>query len=293
MKKLFTKALVLLLLVISAFFGLEKNISIEDYQEQAYQGEGIITFSTEKIEYSRKTESTSSIYFDFPMYECLTLPNNCAPVGGSIALGYYDEYYPNLIPNYEAVYYYKGEKYYKIISPEVDTLIAELYERMGTNQGVSGTTYEGFKTGLQSYINTQGYTVSYSSLMSSGKLNLNNVYSSLNAGKPEVLFMTSIRYVYRLHFYEYSGYDYIGVQTANAGHVSVAYGKREIKYYRNETKKVWSPIWYNPFRFINVTEEVNFRTNRYLMVSFGNSTLGYMDITDTGGVQQAINLNIF
>ena len=54
------------------------------------------------------------------------------------------------------------------------------------------------------------------------------------------------------------------------GHVAVAYGYREYKFYNNQN---------------------NFRTDKYLLISFGNGTQGMLNINDTSKLDETLGVN--
>ena len=113
------------------------------------------------IEYDSYT--MTEVYMDrmTPRYEGSYLANSCAPVAGISILGYHDVTKDNLIPDFTAGYTYEGVFYYSNQNQQVDDTLEELYDLMGTNTTGSGTTSTQFVNGLTSYVNGQGYSITF------------------------------------------------------------------------------------------------------------------------------------
>ena len=62
-----------------------------------------------------------------------------------------------------AGYEYEGEFYYSGQTQEVNDALQELYDLMGTNTTGPGTTETQFINGLTSYVNGQGYNITFNS----------------------------------------------------------------------------------------------------------------------------------
>lgn len=156
-----------------------------------------------------------------------------------------------------------------------------------------GTTYENFKTGLSAYVARRGRNVSYSSLASGNTLNFSAFESTVKNSKPVVLFVD--RYNAISSIAQANGYDMMVTNYYSGNHTMVAYGYRNVEYYRTETKSVWSPVWYNPFRFVKETEEVKYRTDRYINVRTVISSLpdGYIRLYDSCTLDYALAVDIW
>ena len=237
---------------------------------------------TTYLETGSSDQTISSISFDYdyytledvhldmlcPIYRNLTQENSCAPFAGSVLVGYYDFYCPNLLPNYESFYYYNGYKF-KPQNTQVIAMKEYLYELMGTNSINPGTSVAQFKTGMTSFAQEKGYNITFNSC---GTINVTSVKSYLQQQKPIVIFMNS---------YKYSPFNAItigdisasmSILESNNGHVMTAYGYREYKYYQ---------------------DGVNFRTDRYLLVVFGDGTDGLIDITNTSRIDDSYAVTIY
>ena len=220
---------------------------------------------TQKIEYSKKSEASYKISRGLPSYMQTSYENSCANIAGGIVVGYYDSFYDDLLPAYTA---YSGGRW-TAESSATRNLIDTLYYDMKTNV-YGGTTYENFKTGLSAAFE-----------------------STVKNGKPVVLFVD--RYNAISSIAQANGYDMMVTNYYSGNHTMVAYGYRNVEYYRTETKSVWSPVWYNPFRFVKETEEVKYRTDRYINVRTVISSLpdGYIRLYDSCTLDYALAVNIW
>jgi hypothetical protein len=236
----------------------EVIISTVDYQgTTAYDG------YFDEIYYERKSTAQVSLYYGIPFYTATSYLNSCACVAGSTILGYYDRMYSYIIPNFNSYSTTSGAYVFGC----ADTLAVadQLYYDMKTNI-YNGTSFSNFIIGMQTYLSRVNRSMTYTSVLTSGNLDYDKLTSALAQQRPVAIFMSGYNVVD-----DYSGteYDCLYVTKYSGGHVMVAYGYKNISYYRTETKTVWSPVWYNPFRTITVTYEVNFRSDNYLKVSSG------------------------
>ncbi len=139
---------------------------------------------TETIYYAQKADNESYIETMVPRYSDGSGKTQlCAVLAGASAIGYFDLTYKNLIPNFEPARIIGGKTIFKNNATEVQTLIGDLYDLMGTKE--SGTTYNGFKTGLTEYVREHGYSLSVQEFGS----NHAAVRNSIDNNKPVALFM--------------------------------------------------------------------------------------------------------
>ncbi len=243
---------------------------------------------TQRVEYSRKSESSYKISRGLPSYMQCSYQNSCANIAGGIVVGYYDSYFGELIPSYAA---YSGGRWTGE-NAATKNMIDALYHDMKTDV-YGGTTYANFKSGLTSYVARRGRNVSYGSLVRGGTLDVAGFTAAVKSGRPVVLFVDKYNALSTIA--EMNGYDMMVTNYYSGNHTMVAYGYRNVDYYRTETKSVWSPVWYNPFRFVKVTEEVNYRTDRYLNVKTVISSLpdGYIRLYDSCKLDYALSVNIW
>ena len=226
----------------------------------------------EREEISFNSYTTDDIFMDrtCPSYKNLTQVNSCAPMAASIVVGYYDYEFPNLIPNHDAGFYLNGRFFYKAQDQQVIDAKEKLYDCMGTNSVAPGTSVKQFKSGLTQYVNNQGYNISISNC--GKKFDLEQVKQSFRNQQPVVLFLNSYTY------YDYNG---ISLNTnsmsmlrlqKDAGHVVVAYGFKQYKFYKNNSL---------------------FRTDNYLVVCMGDGTEGYLSINSTASIDETLSIRIF
>jgi hypothetical protein len=183
-----------------------------------------------------------------------------------------------LIPNFTA---YSSLTGYADDSPETLAVCDQLYYDMKTNI-YNGTSFGNFITGLQTYVGRYGRSLSFTNVASSGTINYDAFQLAIAQQRPVALFLSDYNIIE--DFYESSTVDEFFVNKYSGNHVVVAYGYKGINYYRTETYSVWSPVWYNPFRYVTVTSEVNFRSDTYLKVSSGIMGTGenYMRLNQSG-----------
>ncbi|MBO7526727.1 MAG: hypothetical protein J6T74_02370 [Clostridia bacterium] len=202
-----------------------------------------------------------------PIYTNLSQPNSCAPLAGSIIVGYYDFYCPDLLENYQSFYYYNGYYHFKPQNSQVIAMKEYLYDLMGTNSLNPGTSVSQFQTGLSAYATEQGYSTSYSSC---GTINISNVTTAIGQERPIVLFLSS--YDYYEIITEGSDYVYFSGFQKSVGHVVVAYGYVKYRFYSNN---------------------VNFRTDEYLAVAFGDGTEGLLKICSDTTIDASYSVYIY
>ena len=109
------------------------------------------TYHTFTVNYDSYTVSRVYLTRSFPSYYNVNQTNACAPVAGSMVVGYFDTTCPNLVPNYETGYYYNGQYYYRPQTPDIIDMKEYLYTLMGTNTIEPGTSVNQFKNGLRAF----------------------------------------------------------------------------------------------------------------------------------------------
>ena len=263
---------ILLAVVYSPFLIINKNVVEARYCDDFYMNTGTLITTTITLDYDYY-EVTQSVYTDLslPAYDFYNQSNNtCAPTAGSIALGYYDFYFNDLIPNRDSYVLINGVYAPRYEDSTVTSVMGQLYTLMGTNVGGEGTTQAGFKNGMQSYIQTQGYSVQYTN-MGSGTTMLSNCQTAFANNKACVLFLNSYQYVsYGAMIINDTNYSMV-VKSKVAGHVCIAGGYLEYKFYSGST----------------VIE-----TDRFLEISFGNGTTGFLFVNDTTLIDDAYSITI-
>lgn len=245
-------------------------INTESYYCDDYSGFGTggVTH-TEVINFESYTMSDIHLDYLFPIYMSSYGTNACASTAGSMLVTFHDMYYENLLPNYTSYYIRNGSYRFKPQNTTINNLMAEMYNLMGTNTINPGTSVEQFKSGLSTYYSNHDYNISFTKL--SNNLDSNTVINYLEEEKPIILFLNSYDY------YASSGITLtdssmtiMGYQK-EVGHVVVAYGYRVYNFYQDGNL---------------------FRTDKYLVVSFGDGTTGYLSINDTAYIDEVYVTNI-
>lgn len=212
----------------------------DDAAEVQYYGAGATTLSlvgssSETIRYTSRT-ITESIpnNNNYPKYyngNMTSYPNACAPVAGATLIGFYDKGQTGLIPDFTPGMQRTGYYYYlpmTYVSSTIQNVIADLYNRMGTNSVQNGTSRPDFLNGLRSYASSKGYTMHNTSVMSGTTINFSALKAQIDAGRTVSL------YVDDYGFATYSDQNnaftlYYSHYTAK--HIMQVFGYRKIDFY--------------------------------------------------------------
>ena len=199
-----------------------------------YTGTTAMASVTETVNFTRYTVTEGNANPFCPQYYNLdsgTYPNACAPIGGSIVVGYYDRYCTDLIPNVTPGFMLNGNyRYFPMASnaTAIQSVIVSLYNSMGTNSLMPGTTRTQYQTGLSTYVTNAGYNISFTSVMSGGSLDVNGIISQLTSGKVVTLYIANpnlCSVTFGSTSATYTIYPYTG------NHIEIAYKYKLIKYY--------------------------------------------------------------
>ena len=238
------------------------------YCDNSYFETGTATYTDVYIEYDTYTKTEVKMDRMAPKYENCTQLNSCAPMAATIVIGYYDYLYENLVPNASVGMMYNGQYYYSAMSSQITSIKEYLYTLMGTNSEAPGTSVNQFLNGFTTYVNQQGYNISFTSC---GTINTTTFQSYIELQQPIVVFLNSYSYYTggvraddgtRLSFLE---------KSSSNGHVAVCYGYREY----------------------NFTKDGNSWTNKYLIASFGDGSTGLIDVTNMSCVDATYAVNIY
>ena len=231
------------------------------------------TGSTDIISYAYRSKDSCEIEYGLPGYYYSNNLSSCANIAGGNVLGYYDIFYPNLIPNYETIFEINGKIKYRIQSDEVTSIISnDLYKYMQTSEQ-NGTTFENFKSGLKKYVNQQGYNAEYYETVENHKLDINAYLTEIYSGHPVAVFMAGYNITDGPFFDD--GYDKVYLAYYKTMHAMAASGFMEIEYYNSAN--------------------VMFRKDSYLKLCAGNSwtRIGYMRLNDKETFNHAIGIEIY
>ena len=238
------------------------------YCDNSYSETGTITYTETYIEYD--TYSINDVLMNrfVPTYENATQLNSCAPMAATIVIGYYDYLYENLVPNASVGMMYNNKYYYTGMNDQLLEIKENLYTLMGTNTEAPGTSVNQFINGFTSYVDQQGYNISFSSC---GALNLNTLQSHILNQTPVVVFLNSYTY-YSNGIAIDDGTKLTFLQkSSNNGHVAVCYGYREIYF----------------------TKDGNSWTEKYIVVSFGDGSAGLINVNSTSSIDASYAVSIY
>lgn len=206
-----------------------------------------------------------------------SMQNMCSPVTGTNVIQFYDRCFPNLIQDFEpGMEFDSGYEYFPDGGfAQTQQTINTLYSLMETNVGGGGTTFNGFKNGLTSFINSAGYNVNYSSFYSSPtNVNLSMLKTAVDNNKVGVVFLSAYNFIYDVVNYNDGVTTRLVKINAARGHAMMVYGYFTVQYFKNNS---------------------NFRTDTYLYVSSAYQTndQGFMLVDDYLNIDNAIILDVY
>ena len=212
-----------------SFYDCETELPVSEdsvslLEEEAYRGGTDPVYETERVDYLYRSENKYNILPSIPT--CMFgEAGSCVAKMCTNLVVYMDKTYTNLIPNYEPGIAFMGSYMYQSDTTETMAVYDQLYDDTGTD--ANGATVADFKSGFQKYVNRQGYSVNYTSLMSWWSFNFNSAKTVVQAGKPLAVFMSSYRGV---KITKSDGYDYLEYETTNGNHAMAGYGCLEVNY---------------------------------------------------------------
>lgn len=233
-------AISIIVLAFAAFFAVcfapqASNVAFADsVDESHYFGISDIVTSTETFSYSTKTTESYFINPSVPAYyDTLDRAYMCAPVAGANLIGFYDRYFPNLVPDI-ATGYARGTRYnYYAMSryeTQLQSLINDLATRMGTNS--TGTNKSGFMTGLSSYVTSRNLNVTFTNITqevtNAFVLDFDQAVAQLKNGNPIAFFTSGVNFT---TFTDTGSSVTMTIKSANDNHIFVAYGYQKVIYY--------------------------------------------------------------
>ena len=228
--------------------------TIETVSETAYFGAIELKYSSEQINYTYRSETPYNILWSIPTYDYGKL-NGCVPIAGTNLIAYLDKTYPNLIPDYEPGTSFLGRYSFKSGNDTIYAVSDILYADMGATIS-SGATISDFRSGMKKYVNRQGYNISFSSLMSWGKIKFDTAKSVVQQGKPIALFLSGHT---STTITTGEGYDMLNYETSNGNHAVAGFGCLEVTYtFSNNSTRT--------DRYIHCAMGVGIYQNAYLNV---------------------------
>lgn len=231
----------------------------------------------ETVTYTSRSVEEASIPGKIPVYFNFNsaVTNACAVMAGSVLVGFYSRYYPELTPGF-VVGRVLGSSYtyYNQGSPsKIQGVIDDLYVRMGTNVGGSGTTAAGFRNGLSSHLSAKGRTITYSNVVSNNVLDYNSFKGHIANAKPVALFFNTFNLMPDPNIITSGTTDTLKVLYYGGMHVMISFGYKKVMYYNGST---------------------NFRTDCYVRVGTGfmDMDFGYIKLYDGAIVQEGYAISV-
>ncbi len=226
----------------------------------------------EEISFDHKETISYSMKGEVPNYVGTLGANNCAVTSGTILIGFYDRYHEDLIPNFKSYYQFGQGIIYKGTAFEIEDVMHELYDRMGTDVGQGGTTYSGFQSGMASFCADRGFTYQSSSVLSYGSLNFEAYKQSVENYKPVALFLSTYSYMDLIR--EGENKDIVESTRYNSSHVVIGCGYRRDIYYNASGNVI--------------------TTRTYLRAASTSAIqdMTYVNINGFGQIDKAISVNI-
>ncbi|MBQ8429528.1 MAG: hypothetical protein IJX30_05490 [Clostridia bacterium] len=219
------------------------------------------------VTYDHKTITESGIQYGLPNYSPAT-DTSCANAAGAILVGYYDRFYPEMIPDFQSYLVIGTNIAYRAGSSQTEELMRTLKTLMGTDD--TGTTYTGFNTGMNSYVQSRGRTYTTTSLFTNNAFDFNRYKTTVDGGTPVAFFLNG----YALGaLVQGDGVDTFNSSVSVNTHVAIGYGYRECVYYDANNNVI--------------------STQRFLMVSSGLAIYGlcYFNI-HYGTINKAVAVTI-
>ncbi len=244
MKKFLSVFVIVFVVAALLVFGAwSPVVSEEQPAETRYtDAQTIATLADEKIYYTSREISERNTDGGAPNYTNSTgMLNGCGAVAGAEVVGFYDKYYPELIPDWDSTY--SNGKYRIQESTYVKQVLEQMYDLMHINVGGDGVTEADFKSGLQTYFTNHGRTLSYRKVGDKNSLDYNACVDAINNNKIIVL-LTLTGNIYDIG--EHDGYNTIIEINVTSNHIMTANGYLQIKYY-NETG------WFRTETFLRVS----------------------------------------
>ncbi len=233
-------AISIIVLAFTAFFAVffapqAANVAFADgIDESHYFGISTIYTTTETFSYSTKTTESYFINNSVPAYyDTADRAYLCAPVAGANIIGFYDRYFPDLVPDI-ATGYARGTRYTYYTMARYETQLQSLIDDLATRMGTSsmGTSADAFCDGVTTYVASKNLSVSYTSLTDyyddTQVFNIDRAIDQLNDGNPIVFFASGVNFT---TFSDNGNTVLMTINAANDDHIFVAYGYQKVIYY--------------------------------------------------------------
>lgn len=266
MKKIICVALSILFALSICVFAKPAEKTYAD----GFNGSTFLYTQNETVSYYRKVESETVIPSDIPKYYSTTAnANDCAPVAGTIVLGYFDRYFDELIPNFTAGITIRDIYIYNPQNASVSEVINSLFDLMETNSSGSGTTISQFQNGLQQYVQSKNRTIEFESVKN-GSFSVGETTAAIREQIPVVIFVSGYALVDQDGITSGGNTDTFAKKIYGGAHTMVVSGIRTITYYNQYNVVVSQKI------LLRVSDGFSSGSTKYVMVyGFGNIDNAY------------------
>lgn len=271
MRNLLCSILIMYLIINSNYF---YNVQIDEMRfSDGYNGSTYERSEALSVSYATKEESETAINGNLPLYyNAGSYTNTCANTAGAITLGYYDRTYTNLIENFTSARKIGNRIIYYAQSDEVQNVIDTLYVSMGTNSnGQSGTTISGFKNGLKSYVNGQGYSITYNGIGAYSSFSTTKYIDAITSEIPVTLFVSG--YILANLTNEADNADTYKLDYYSGDHVVVGCGIKTVSYYNESGGLI------KKYDFLKIASGYYLEGIKYLMLN------DYVKIVDSYSIK--------
>ncbi len=225
--------------------------------------------------------------------------NNCANAAGLILLNHWNKKYNNDLLMLDSSLLNNSNIWYNNTKDARKEYMGIFYDYMNTNWlfGIGGTLpLDGYK-GFERLIKEKGYQVQRDRNISYAQMR-----SKISSGIP--IMITSIDYYYSNRSNETNlpsvnstngthnlSIDYEHTWGIANAHTFIGYGYTYYSLYHDVEKKVWSPVWYNPFRYITIIETEHFY-EELIKIANGWGTTCYFNYSRSNVFDNAA-INVF
>lgn len=239
-----------------------------------YEGGNRLDTAYRTVEYSSRVVDSYANPRKAPEWGASGKANSCVVDAGGNGIIYYDVFFDDLIPDYKHTYVW-GVFTYGTCNDAVDAMFDSLYDLMGTTS--AGTTVDGFKSGMTSYVSGRGHNAILTKATGSyHNLNLDYLKAQLDQDRMAVMFLSDFAIVSfsQLQNYEEEKYDQIAYYRYSGHHAVLVYGYHDIYYYDDNNNLIGQDTYL-------------FASTGYTLVE-----LSFIYVNDYGNIDDIYILNI-
>lgn len=219
-------------MVFGAMAPAPSQTDAEEAETRYFDAPALSTIASQDIYYTTRSVSEGETDGGAPYYcDNNGLANCCGPIAGTEAVAFYDKYFPNLIAGWDS--YYPDLGIYRLQSEQYTyPVLHKLYDLMKCNVNGDGVTEASFLDGLKTYLNNQGYSISYKNVAWGNYLDYTPCVDAMKQNKIVVLFVAPGP-LYEIA--EYSDHNTFYETNVSGNHIMIAYGYLQMTYYNGGT----------------------------------------------------------